>query len=93
MKVTFPDSKIINRRFAYETSIETVERIGIERIEKLHIKHLSLDLVSKIKDNFYTQHEISGGYLMLTHSSTIKKKQQLDTISDKLKLGLKVEVV
>jgi len=39
------------------------------------------------------QHELADGFLILTHSSTIKKKQQLEEISTKLGLGLIVEVV
>lgn len=42
--------------------------------------------ICKTKDDFYNQHELSGGYLILTHSATIKKKQQLEEISQKLQL-------
>ena len=54
---------------------------------------MGLDFISKTKDDFYNQHEIKDGYLILTHSATIKKKQQLEEISERLKVGLKVEVV
>jgi hypothetical protein len=92
LKVTFPDGTIINRRFAYETLLDTIEKIGISTVENLHIKHLTLDLISKVKDDFYHQHEING-YLILTHSSTIKKYQQIEEISKKLNLNLKIEVI
>ncbi len=92
LKVAFPDGTIINRHFAYETLLETIEKIGIKKVENLHIKHLTLDLISKVKDDFYNQHEMDG-YLILTHSSTIKKRQQIEEISDKLNLGLKIEIV
>ena len=93
LMVTFPDGKVINNRYAYETLIEVVQKVGVQKVEGLNLKHLGLDFISKTPDDFYNQHELSGGYLILTHSATIKKKQQLDEISDKLKLGLKVEVV
>lgn len=93
LMVTFPDGKIINNRYAYETLIEVVQKVGIPKVEKLDLKHLGLDFITKTRDDFYNQHELSGGYLILTHSSTLKKKQQLDEISDRLKLGLKVEIV
>jgi hypothetical protein len=35
----------------------------------------------------------SLGYLINIHSSTIKKKQQLEEIFERLNLGLKVEVI
>ena len=93
LMVTFPDGKVINNRFAYETLIEVVEKVGIKKVESLGIKYLGLDFISKAKDDFYNQHEIKDGYLILTHSATIKKKQQLEEISERLKVGLKVEVV
>jgi len=93
LMVTFPDGKIINNRYAYETLIDVVQKVGVRKVEGLDLKHLGLDFISKKRDDFYNQHELSGGFLILTHSSTIKKKQQLDEISDRLKLGLKVEVI
>lgn len=92
LKVIFTDGTIVNRRFAYEVLLETIEKIGVKKVENLHIKHLGLDLVSKVKDNFYNQHEMNG-YLVLTHSSTNKKFQQLQEISKRLKLDLQIEIV
>ena len=60
---------------------------------ELGLKHVGLDFISKTRDDFYNQHELPGGYLILTHSSTDKKKRQLEEISEKLGLELKVEVV
>jgi len=61
---------------------------------------LFLRFIGKTRDDFYNQHELPDGYLNLTHSSTDKKKKQLDiprfTLNDntqKLGLGLKAEVV
>jgi hypothetical protein len=91
--VTFPNGKVINNRYAYETLIEVVETVGVQKVAALSLKHVGLDFISKTKDDFYNQHEASGGFLILTHSSTDKKKRQLEEISEKLGLGLKVEVV
>lgn len=91
--VTFPNGKAINNRYAYETLIEVVETVGVEKVAALGLKHVGLDFISKTRDDFYNQHELPGGYLILTHSSTDKKKRQLEEISEKLGLGLKVEVV
>ncbi len=91
--VTFPDGKVVNNRYAYESLIEIVQSVGIEKVAALGIKHVGLDFISKTRDDFYNQHELPGGYLILTHSSTDKKKRQLEEISQKLGLGLKVEVV
>lgn len=93
LMVTFPDGKVINRRYAYETLIDVVEKVGVKKVEALQMKHLGLNFISKTKDDFYNQHELSGGYLIVSHSATVKKRQQIEEISDRLKLGLKVEVV
>ena len=93
LMVTFPDGKIVNNRYAYETLIQVVDTVGIKKVEALGLKHLGLDFITKTKDDFYNQHELSDGYLITTHSPTIKKKQQLEEISAKLGLGLTVEVV
>ena len=100
LMVTFPDGKVINNRYAYETLIEVVKKIGVQKVESLKLKHLGLDFISKTRDDFYNQHELPGGYLILTHSSTDKKKRQLEiprfALNDntqKLGLELKVEVV
>lgn len=91
--VTYPDGAVINNKYAYETLIQVVEKAGIEKVEKLGLKQVGLDFISKIRDDFYNQHELPGGYLITTHSSTAKKKQQIEEISKKMGLGLKVEVV
>ena len=91
--VTYPDGAVINNKYAYETLIQVVEKAGIEKVEKLGLKQVGLDFISKTRDDFYNQHELPGGYLIVTHSATIKKKQQIEEISKKMGLGLKVEVV
>ena len=91
--VTYPDGAVINNKYAYETLMQVVEKAGVEKVAKLGLKQVGLDFISKIRDDFYNQHELPGGYLIVTHSATIKKKQQIEEISKKLGLGLKVEVV
>ncbi|OIP83005.1 MAG: hypothetical protein AUK44_06310 [Porphyromonadaceae bacterium CG2_30_38_12] len=90
--VTFPNGKVINNRYAYETLIEVVETVGVQKVAALGLKHVWLDFISKTKDDFYNQHELADGFLILTHSATIKKKQQVEEISTKLGLGLKIEM-
>lgn len=91
--VTYPDGAVINNKYAYETLIQVVEKAGIEKVEKLGLKQVGLYFISKNRDDFYNQHVLPGGYLITTHSSTAKKKQQIEEISKKLGLGLKVQVV
>jgi hypothetical protein len=84
---------MINNRFAYETLIEVVEYAGVKKVEGLGLKQVGIDFISKTKDDFYNQHEITGGYYIVTHSSTLKKKQQIEEISKRLGLKLRVEII
>ena len=52
-------------------------------------------LVSTTKDKKYgsAQHEVADGLYVITHTSTIDKKKQLDIISKALNLGWRIEIV
>jgi len=39
---------------------------------------LFLRFITKTRDDFYNQHELTGGYIIITHPSTDKKKRQLE---------------
>ena len=93
LRVTFPDGKVIENRFAYETLYEVVKLAGTEKVRALGIVQCGVPLVSNTLDNFYNQKEIGKGLYLITHSSTVQKRQQLERISEALKLGLKVEIV
>jgi hypothetical protein len=93
LQVAFPDGTVLNNRFAYQTLLETIEKIGPEQVRKLGLKQSGIELVSKNEDEFYNQHKVKGGYWVMTHSSTALKKKHLDEISKRLKLKLKVKIV
>lgn len=93
LRVTFPDGKVIENRFAYETLYEVVKLAGTERVRALGIVQCGVPLVSNTLDNFYNQKEIGKGLYLITHSSTVQKRQQIERISEALKLELKVEIV
>jgi hypothetical protein len=93
LSIKFPDGKIISHRFAYHTLVDTIKVVGHEKVKKLNIICCGVPLVSETKDDFYTQHELTKGVYIMTHSSTRTKKDQLDEISKKLGLGLKTEIV
>ena len=93
LDVTYPDGRRVEHRYAYETFLDVIEHAGADKVAALKLKWVGLPLVSKTKDDYYNQHEISDGWLVVTHSSTNQKKVQLEEISQKLHLGLKVEIV
>lgn len=93
LRVTFPDGKVIENRFAYETLQEVVMIVGIEKVRLLGIVQCGVQLISNTQDDFYNQKEIAKGVYLITHSSTGQKKQQIEKISDGLNLNLKIEVL
>lgn len=93
LKVKFPDGKTISHRFANETLVDTIKTIGHEKVRELKIICCGVPLVSNSKDDFYTQYQLAKEIFIMTHSSTKTKKEQLDEISKRLRLGIKTEIV
>ena len=93
LRVTLPNGKVIENRFAYETLQEVVVMAGPEKVRSLGIVQNGVPLVSTTIDNFYIQKELDGGLYLITHSSTIQKQKQIRTISEAFGMGLKVEVI
>lgn len=93
LAVTYPNGMRIERQYAYETFLEVIERADPGKVAELQMVWVGLPLVSKMRDDFYNQHEVKDGWLVVTHSSTNKKKKQLEEISKALRLNLKVEVI
>lgn len=93
LRVTLPNGKVIENRFAYETLQEVVMLADVEKVRPLGIIQCGVPLISNTLDNFYNQKEIAKGMFLITHSSTGQKRQQIEKISDTLDLNLKVEVL
>jgi hypothetical protein len=93
LEVLFPDGTIISNRFAYQTFCVVIEKAGADKVAQLGIRQSGIDLVSKTEDDYYQQHRIIGGFLVLTHSSTEQKKNHLEEISRRLNLKISVQVI
>ena len=94
LRVTFPYGERIERDFAADTFVETIQKIGIDKVRKLGIRINRIPLIDSVKrDNRkYGQREIQGWHID-THSSTPKKKEMLDKIAGQLRIRLKVEII
>ena len=94
MRVTFHDGTVIWHRQAIDTFIDTLKRIGFERIPALGIKHGGYDLVGKEKrptvPGRIWQHECDGWYIY-SNISNGTKADDLRRISDYYHLNLKIE--
>ena len=95
LRVTFPNGKVIENRFALETLKEVIQTVGIDKVRALNIIQCGVPLISNTLDNAYasSQKDVAKDWYLMTLSSTITKKQQLDKISEAYKLGLKVEII
>jgi hypothetical protein len=96
MKVTFPDGTVIWHRAAISTFIETIRKIGLERVHRVGIYHGGgkYNLVGKEKrppkPNAVWQHEVDG-WLVYSNIPNSMKVEDLKHISDNYHLGIKIE--
>lgn len=95
LKVTFPDGTVIWRRAAIDTFIDTLRKIGLERIPEVGIEHgYGFNLVSRDKrptvPGHIWQHECDGWYIY-SNISNSQKASDLQLISKHYHLGLKIE--
>lgn len=94
LRVTFLDTgKTIERHLAFETLIEAISEMGVEKVAKLGIKSRRYPLVSRTKLNSsYAQHPL-GEYLVITNNSTDRKEFFLKEMAKKLGRRIKVEQI
>lgn len=91
LRVTFPDGRVIAHNKVARTLVDVVEIIGFEEVAKLNWMVTSQPFVSK--EIYPRRQQLRNGWYVTTHSSTPFKKKQIEDLSKKFKLKLKVEVV
>lgn len=89
--VKFDDGTIISGAKAADTFAKAIKKLGLQRVIALGMKVNYFPLVSKERSEKYAQTEIDG-YLVMTHSSTEDKRDQLLKIAAALKEKLTIEV-
>lgn len=93
MRVTFPDGTVVWSHKAVVTFIETLRKIGFEKIPPVGIMHGGYPLVGKqMRPNYdgnIWQHKTNGWYIYSKLSNEAKIRD-LKTISDYYHLGLKI---
>ena len=96
LRVTFPDGTVFcDPKTAANTFTAAIRKIGATKVVPLGLHIGKEPLVSTKRAERWPNlsHPIGEGYYAYTYSSTERKKQFLDTISNSLGLGLKVEIV
>ena len=90
--VKFPDGSTIYERFAAETFVSCIKKIGIDRVKALNIPINRELLVSDRKSERYNSVQVDSLFIM-THSSTSQKKEILEQIAAKLGILISINVV
>lgn len=91
LRIIFPNGDVISNRWAIEAFIDTLKRIGLERIPPVGIKHSGYNLVSMDKrPDGNWQREVNGWFIYSNISNDVKC-DDLRKISNSLNLGLIVE--
>lgn len=98
VKVTSEDGQFCScNQYVKDTLIDVVKYAGLEEVYGLKIATRGTYLVEKALDpNPQTasyQQEIADGYFMVVNSNSFDKADQMREISERLNLGLKVELV
>ena len=94
LRVQFPDGTVICHTTAIDTFIAVLRRVGLQRVHELNIQHAGYNLVSRVKrpsNGPIWQHELDGWYIY-SNTQNLVKMNDLLYISEKLHLGLKVDV-
>ena len=94
MRVTFPDGEVICYKRVVNTFIDTIKKIGPERVASLglEVRHhplVSREKIALFKDN---SRPIDDEWYVITESDTAQKYLQLNSISTQLGLGLNIEM-
>ena len=95
LRVTTPDGRVFQDPKAKRTFVHVIERIGIMRVREVGLSFCHVPIVSNTLDAKYgkAQVPVGKGFYVMTHSSTLDKKKQLDKIAEALHLNLKVEII
>ncbi len=105
IKVTMPDGTILQENNAAMTLVETIRRIGVERVrqvcEQSEGKLLRPNKVLLVSNSIDTKYKtsqkpiFSNGteWYVMTCSDTPRKKQQIDAIAKVLRLNIDVEII
>lgn len=100
IRVSFPDGTILENDIVRDTYVETILKLGVQRVFQLKLpgvikRNILLIDNHPTKEEPYCrdQREIAPGYYLLSYNNTLKKAQLLAEMSEKLNAHLKVEIL
>lgn len=93
LRVTMADGRVFcNERDATDTFCEVLQFVGLIRVRQLEIMPSGINLISTSKDENRQQRKV-GNFYVFTNRSTRQKADQLQEVSERLNLHMKVEVI
>ena len=95
MKITFADGRVIQEPQAAETFRKFVLEVGADRVRSLGMKQNKVPLISNTLDKKYrsSQKSVGNGWYLMTCSSTLTKKRDIERIANVFDIMIKVEIV
>ena len=95
IRVVFPNGKTIQPKKVLDALVEVVQYAGPERVHGLHIIVCADNLITNTPIPRYAKacKAVGNGWFVNTYSSTQTKYEQIQQISDRLELGLLVEMI
>jgi hypothetical protein len=89
MRVTFLDGSKVIGESAADVFVNTIHKIGLEKVQGLNISRYNSNIVSRKAHPRYST-ILKDGYFVLTHFNNETKKRILENISERLNLSLRI---
>lgn len=95
LRITLPNGRIIKHSTAVESLIEFILYVGIEKVEKVGLVRCKVPLISQNIDRKYSDRQkfIGNRRYLMTCTSTLAKKEDIEEIARYYNLNVKVEII
>lgn len=95
LKITYANGRVIMEPSAADTFRKYVIDVGVLKVRELGIIRCRIPLVSNTLDEKYKsrQKPLGGGWYLMTNTSTIDKKKDIEFIAEALGIKIKVEII
>lgn len=95
LRIILPNGKIIESKIVADTFAKFIKHVGVKKVKSLGLQCRNVPLISTDKESLSDigHKDLGNGLYLITHSSTLQKKRQIEKIADLLNLDIKVEFV
>lgn len=95
LRIILPNGKAIEENVVAGTFAKFIKHIGVKKVKSLGLQCRNVPLISTDKESLSDigHKDLGNGLYLITHSSTLQKKRQIEKIADLLNLDVKVEFV